>query len=539
MTKADLIITNGRLYTVDPSLPWAEALACRNGRILAVGRNRDILALAGPDTLHFDVAGRLLLPGLIDAHVHFLQYAIRRKQVSLFDVADFSQVLQQVANAASQAKPGQWILGWGWNENLWDVQPNARHLDEIAPDNPVVLARMDMHTWWVNSDVLRRAHITRETANPPESVIARDANGNPTGLLREWNAIALVEPYIPEPDSHIQLAWMREALTEAHQLGLTGFHDQRVEKEGQQSLRLFQKLRQEGSLKHRVHSNIAAEFVAEAAILGLQPGFGDDLLWLGHIKTFADGTMGSGTALMLQPYSDMPGNLGLAVTGRDQLWDLALQAAEAGFPISVHAIGDRAVRDILDVLSELETIHIATNLTMPHRIEHVQLIHPDDLGRLAKHNIVASVQPVHIQTDWATANRVWGERARYAYAFRSLLDHGTHLAFGSDAPVAPLNPMLGFQSAVTRQDAHGQPAGGWYPMEQINLEEAIYAYTMGPAHLSGKSAAFGSLTPGKWADFIVLTQNLFEGPPDTIAETTVEKTFFAGQLVYSSQNLVS
>ncbi|UCC50695.1 MAG: amidohydrolase family protein, partial [Anaerolineaceae bacterium] len=224
---------------------------------------------------------------------------------------------------------------------------------------------------------------------------------------------------------------------------------------------------------------------------------------------------------------------GLAVTDRDQLWELAIQAAEAGFPLSVHAIGDRAVRDILDVLSELETTNIAANLTMPHRIEHVQLIHPDDLGRLAENNIVASVQPVHLQTDWATADRTWGERARYAYAFRSLLNQGTHLAFGSDAPVAPLNPMLGFQSAVTRQDANGQPAGGWYPMEQLNLAETIHAYTLGPAYLSGTSHVSGSLTPGKWADFIVLTQNLFEGSRDAIAETTVEQTFFAGQLVYS------
>jgi predicted amidohydrolase YtcJ len=531
--QADLIISNGRLYTVDPSLPWAEALACRNGRILAVGSNRDILALAGSGTSHFDACGRLVLPGLVDAHVHFLQYAIRRQQVSLFDVADFAQVRQRVANAVVQAEPGQWILGWGWDENLWDVRPNAKHLDEIAPNNPVVLARMDMHTWWVNSRVLDQAGITRETADPPESVIDRDANGDPTGLLREWNAIALVEQYIPKPDNHTQLAWMREALVEAHQLGLTGFHDQRVEREGQQSLRLFQKLRQEGDFKHRVHSNIASDFVAEAATLGLQPGFGDDLLWLGHVKTFADGTMGSGTALMLQPFTDMPGNLGLAVTDRDQLWELAIQAAEAGFPLSVHAIGDRAVRDILDVLSELETTNIATNLTMPHRIEHVQLIHPDDLGRLAENNIVASVQPVHVQTDWATADRTWGERARYAYAFRSLLNQGTHLAFGSDAPVAPLNPMLGFQSAVTRQDANGQPAGGWYPMEELILAETIHAYTLGPAYLSGTSHVSGSLTPGKWADFIVLTQNLFEGSRDAIAETTVEQTFFAGQLVYS------
>ncbi len=533
MAKADMIITNGRIYTVDPAQPWVEALACRDGRLLATGNNSDIQSLADSATKHYDAAGKLVLPGLIDAHVHFMQYAIRRQQVPLFGVSDFNQVLQMVADAAQEAQPGQWIIGWGWDENLWDKLPQARYLDEAAPHNPVVLARMDMHTWWVNSTVLQQAQIDNETANPPESVIERDDTGQPTGLLREWNAIALVEPLIPQPDSNRLLSWMREALDEAHQLGLTGFHDQRVEKEGQQSLRLFQQLRREGQLKHRVHANIATDYIAEAAALGLQPGFGDDYLWLGHMKSFADGTMGSLTALMLEPFSNDPQNQGLAVTGRDELWDLARQAAQAGFPISVHAIGDRAVRDILDVFSELESVNLTSDLTMPQRIEHVQLIHPDDLPRMAQLNVVASMQPVHLQTDWATADRVWGERARYTYAFRSLLNQGTLVAFGSDAPVAPLDPMLGIYAAISRQDGAGRPDGGWYPEEKLTVAETIHAYTMEPAHLSGKSERFGSLTPGKWADIIVLSQNLFAIPSAAIPETKIEQTFFAGELVFS------
>ncbi len=533
MTKADLIVTNGRIYTVDPAQPWAEALACHKGQILAVGSNSDIQSTAGPGTKHVDAGGRLILPGLIDSHVHFLQYAIRRQQVPLFGVADFKQVQQRVADAAQATQPGQWIIGWGWDENLWGIKPHARHLDAVAPQNPVVLARMDMHTWWVNSAVMQQAQIGPETANPPESVIERDANGHPTGLLREWNAIALVEPLIPQPDKKTQLSWLREALAEAHQLGLTGFHDQRVEKEGKLSLRLFQELHREGQLKHRVHNNIAADFIAEAATLGLQPGFGDDHLWLGHMKTFADGSMGSLTALMLEPFANAPDNRGLAVTAKDELWELARQAAEAGFPLSVHAIGDKAVRDILDVFSELETLNLASKVTLPQRIEHVQLIHPADLGRLAQHNIVAAVQPVHLQTDWATADRVWGERARYTYAFRTLLDQGTRLAFGSDAPVAPLDPMLGIAAAVTRQDGAGLPHGGWYPEERITVAEAVHAYTMAPAYLSGKSTRFGSLTPGKWADFIILGQDILAMPAEAISETTVDQTFFAGELLFS------
>lgn len=533
MNDVDLIITNGRVYTVDANQPWAEALACRDGRLLALGSNADIQSLAGPETKKQDAGGRLILPGLIDAHVHFLQYAIRRQQVPLFGIADFREVQEKVAAACYQAQPGEWIIGWGWDENLWDVQPHARYLDAVAPDNPVVLARMDMHTWWVNSRAMQQAHLSRETVDPPDCVVERDQEGRPTGLLREWNAIDLVEPYLPQPDDETLLSWLRAALAEAHQLGLTGFHDQRVEKEGKQSLSLFQRLRQTGLLQHRVHANIAADYIGEAATLGLRSGFGGDLLWLGHMKAFADGSMGSQTALLLQPYTNEPDNRGVCVTGKDELWEIARSSAEAGFSVSVHAIGDKAVRDMLDVLSELESVKVGADLALPQRIEHVQLIHPDDLARLAQLHVVASMQPVHLQTDWDVADRVWGERARYTYAFRSLLEHGTRIAFGSDAPVAPLNPMLGIHAAVNRKDRAGKPDTAWHPAERLTVSEAVHGYTVEPAYLSGRLARFGSLTPGKWADFIVLSQDIFAEPVETLAETQVEHTFFAGELVYS------
>jgi predicted amidohydrolase YtcJ len=421
-------------------------------------------------------------------------------------------------------------------------------LDDIALSTPVVMARMDMHTWWLNSAAMKQAGITRETPEPPESRIDRDAAGNPTGLLREWNAIRLVEEHLPRPDSGTLLAWLKEAIANAHQLGLTGIHDQRVQREGRQSFRLFQALRRQGELKLRVHMNIAAERLAEAAALGLQPGFGDERLWIGHLKAFADGTMGSRTAWMIEPFEGEPDNYGLAVTPTEVLWEMATQAQWAGFPLSVHAIGDRAVREVLDVLSELPSrerggeeartrlftaspLHFSRS-SLPHRIEHVQLIHPNDLPRLAQAGVVASVQPVHLLTDWPTADKVWGRRARYTYAFRSLLNHGTRLALGSDAPVAPLNPMLGIYAAVARQDERGQPVEGWYPEERLSVAEAIQGYTMGPAYLSGKQDVQGSIAPGKWADMIVLSQNLFEIPPEEIAETTIDLTIFDGQVVY-------
>jgi predicted amidohydrolase YtcJ len=538
--KADLILHHGRVYTVDSAMPWAEAVACRNGQILAVGSNDEIRQWADSKTQLINGKNRLVLPGFIDAHVHFLQYATLQGQyqVNLFGVDDFEEVRRQVRRAVEAAKPEEWIQGWGWDEGPWGIQPDRNLLDNLAPNNPVVLRRIDMHTCWVNSAALQRAGLTGNIPDPPGSHLERDASGELTGILREWNALKLVDRHIPKPDEATLLSWLEAAITEAHQLGLTGIHDQRVQREGRQSFRLFQALHRQNKLNLRVHMNIAAEHLAEAATLGLQPGFGDDRLWIGHVKAFADGTMGSRTALMVEPFEGEPDNYGTAVTPTAALWELAEQARQAGFPLSIHAIGDLAVREVIDVYSELPPGSRATTVAgpmrtiPPHRIEHVQLIHPDDLARLNQYNIVASVQPVHICADWPTADRVWGQRARYAYAFRSLLEHGTRLALGSDAPVAPLNPMLSIYAAVIRQDQTGQPPAGWYPEERISVAEAIYGFTVGPAYAAGKEHRQGSLTPGKWADMIVLSQNIFECPREAILDTEVALTIFDGQIVH-------
>ncbi len=532
--KIDLILHNAKIYTVDTKQPWVEAVACAGGNIVATGSNSDILPLADSKTPIIDAAGRLILPGLTDSHVHFLQYAVRAKQISLFGVTDFNEVRHLIRQAVAQAEAGQWVQGWGWDENRWDVEPTAALLDEIAPHNPLALARVDMHTWWVNSLALKQANLTSETPDPPESRIERDAAGNPNGLLREWNAIQLIQQHIPRPDMTTLYTWLQEAIAQAHQLGLTGIHDQRVEREGRRSFHLWQKLRRHNKLLLRVHMHISSDFLPEAATLGLQPGFGDDHLWLGHVKAFADGTLGSQTALMLEPFEDSLDNRGLAVTVADEMWELAVQADKAGFPLSIHAIGDRAVRDVINVMSEFQPNTASGRL--PHRIEHVQLIHPSDLARLNEYGIFAAVQPIHINLDWRSADKYWGQRARYTYAFRSLLDLGTPLAFGSDAPVAPLNPFLGIYAAVTRQDEQGQPEGGWYPVEKISVAEAVKAYTLVPAQLAGKAQRQGSITPGKWADMIMLSHNIFEVNPADIAHTKVEITIFNGQVVFEQSS---
>lgn len=535
--NVELLLHNARIFTVDPARPWAEAVACAGGRIVAVGSTDEVLPLAGAGTQIIDVGGRLVLPGFIDAHVHFLRYAISRRFVDLHRLADFAEVRRRVQEAARRTPPGQWVVGIGWEHDLWGLGrfPTRADLDDIAPHVPVVLYRMDMHTVWVNSKALEMAGITRETLDPPQGRIERDVRGEPTGILREWSAVHLIQRCVPEPDEETRLACLRGAIAEAHRVGITGIHDQRVEGEGRESLRAFQTLYERGELRLRVHANIAAAFLDQMDTLGLLPGFGNERLWLGHVKAFADGTLGSRTAWMIEPFEGEPENRGMAVTPADRLWELATRAAEAGFPLSIHAIGDGAVRAVIDVLSEFkgfQETRVVRGTRLPHRIEHVQLIHPTDLERLARLGAVASMQPVHLFTDWQVADRAWGARARYAYALRSLLQRGVPLAFGSDAPVAPLNPLLGIYAAVTRQDEAGMPPGGWYPEERLTVAEAVEAYTLGSARAAGKARHQGSIAPGKWADLIVLSRNLFEIPPEEIPEAEVELTVFNGEVVY-------
>ena len=529
MNHANLILRNARIFTVDDNQPWAQSVACGQGRILAVGSDGHVQSWEGKDTEVIDLDGKLVLPGFIDSHVHLLQYACQRQQVCLFGVRTIEEVRRRLQQAAAKTPPGAWILGWGWDELHWDAAPHRGLLDDITPRNPVALKRMDLHTWWVNGAAMAQAGITANTPNPPESAIERDAGGEPTGVLREWNAIALVESHIPTPTPEEQCEWLRQTIHEAHQLGITSVHDQRVKNEGDVSFRLFQHLLQRDELQLRIHMNIAAESLDSAARLGLRPGFGGDRLWIGHVKAFADGSMGSRTALMLDPYENQPNNRGVEVLSPAQLDGMAAKAARAGFPLSIHAIGDRAVRQVIDAYANAGQ----TTTTAPHRIEHVQTIHPSDLPRLGQLGIVAAVQPVHLVTDWQTADMVWGARARRAYSFRSLLRHGITMAFGSDAPVAPWNPLLGIHAAITRQDEEGMPDEGWYAAERLTLADAVRAYTLGSARAAGRQSCQGSVTPGKWADLIALSHDLFTHPTDAIRETKVLLTLFDGQIVHN------
>ena len=545
MLEADLILMNGRIYTVDESLPWAEAVAIHGHRIMAVGNDAEIKALAGGKTRLIDLEGKLVLPGLCDAHIHLYDWAISLRQVALAGCRSLAEMVERITAAAGQAATGQWLIGRNWNEDSWPERrrPTRYDLDPVTgPETPAIFWRTDMHGAVANSAALRLAGIDHNTVDPPGGVIGRDENGRPNGLLWEL-AINLIVAHMPEPDPEWRDQAFLAGIAALHQWGITAVHDQRMkdQAEGPLALDSYQRLRQSGRLRLRLNCNVAAHDLHHLSGLGLQSGFGDDYLRLGHVKLFTDGSMGSRTAWLLEPYERddplAPDYLGVNVTPPEQIADEVRQAVAAGFPISIHAIGDRANREVLDIFEELSRTGPGPDI--PHRIEHVQIIHPDDLPRLAQFKLTASVQPVHAIDDMAMAERVLGARAGRTYNFRSLADSGALLALGSDAPVADPNPFLGMHAAIFRQRPEQMAHGPWYGQQRLTLEQAIYGYTMGAARAAGWQDSIGSLAPGKRADIAVLDRDLFAlaatGELSTdVAETRVLLTVFDGQVVYEA-----
>ncbi len=527
----NLILYNGRLVTQDVRIPQATALATREGRFLAVGDDGDIRAMARPGTQLIDLNNRLVLPGLTDAHFHLYDWSLGLRRLPLADAVSLSDLRQRLAQKASEAPRGHWIMGQGWNETRWPDPriPTRSDLDDVAPDHPAILWRNDMHLAVVNSNALRKAGITGDTPDPPEGVIDRDESGEPTGVLREL-AINLVRDVIPPPIDAEAAEAMRDGFTVLHRLGLTGIHDCRIMggADGLPAFRAYQRLQSSGELALRLWMHIPGKRLNEAIALGLRTGFGNDRLRVGHVKFFADGGQGARTAWMLSPYEDT-GQCGMPLTPMAEIAEAVRRANQAGLALAVHSIGDRANRELLTVFEQ----HAIRNTQyVPHRIEHVQIIRPEDVTRLARLGIVASVQPIHATDDIPMIKQSVGSRGRFAYAFRDMLDAGVTLALGSDGPVADPNPLWGIHAAVTRQRRDGTPPGGWYPQQRLTVAEAVWGFTMGPALASGRDAELGSITPGKLADLIVLDRDIFTIEPMEIAQTQVVMTVFDGRVVY-------
>lgn len=529
---ADLVIVHGHVWTVDREHPRAEAIAIHDGRIVAVGTDADIARWIGPSTRTIDAQGKSVLPGFIDAHVHFSSGGGEISSVHLRDANTPQEFARRIGEQARKLAKGEWMLGGTWDHELWGGTPLPSHdwVDAVTPDNPVFVSRYDGHMAMANALALQLAGISRETKDPPGGTVVRDKDGNPTGLLKDA-AMNLVYRVIPPPSEEQLLRMIHAAMDEARRYGVTSIHDI----SSTEDVRAYQTLAARGQLTLRIYCITPLPQWEGPATAGIRAGFGNDWIHLGALKGFADGSLGSTTALFERPYNDAPETSGLPnemMLPEGNMLKMALGADKAGLQIAVHAIGDKANRIMLDIYAEVAR----QNGARPDRrwrIEHAQHLRPEDFARFAQLGVIASVQPYHAIDDgrWAE-KRIGHERAKTTYAFRTFLDHGVRLAFGSDWTVAPLNPMLGLYAAVTRATLDGKNPGGWFPEQKLTLEEAIQAYTMGSAFAEFREKEKGSLTPGKLGDVVVLDTDLFSIPPEKIKEAAVRYTIVGGKVVY-------
>lgn len=525
---ATLVLTNGRIYTLDPARPHATAAAIRDGHILAVGSDSEMKSLLGPGGEWVDLGGRFVTPGLVDAHVHFQHFALSLQNVDLEGAVTKQAALDRIAAFAREHPGSGWMRGRGWVQDAWPGRafPTAADLDAIIPDRPIYFSHKSGHAGWVNSLALKIAQVNETTPDPPGGQIQRDAAGRPTGILFE-DAMDLVAGHIPRPTAEEIAAAMKKAQAYCWSVGLIGLHDF----DGRDCFVALQLLRDSGELGLRIVKNVPVYRLDHALGVGLRSGFGDDWLRIGGVKIFADGALGSKTAAMIAPYEGEPENLGIVVTDKEEMLEKARQASAGGLSVTVHAIGDRANHDVLDVYELLRKEEKARGgPRLRHRIEHVQILHPSDLNRLATLDIIASMQPTHATSDMEMADRYWGERARYSYAWRTMWDSGALVVFGSDAPVERIDPLPGIHAAVTRQRANGFPdEDGWYPQERLTMEETLYAFTKAAAITAGQKKTQGSIAPGMLADLTIFEQDLFEVPPDELLEVGVAATIVGGR----------
>lgn len=532
---ADLVLLNGHIYTLDPRQPRASALAARDGRILYVGDDATARGMQAPDAAVVDLRGRCVIPGLADAHLHFSSFGLSLREVQA-ETPTLQEALERVAARAAELPEGQWIVGRGWNHNEWGgAFPTAAQLDAVAPRHPVYLRTKSGHAGWANSLALGLAGVTANTPDPAGGQILRDDAGRPAGVLLEDTAMLLVERCIPEPSAEALVEALRAAAAEATRRGLTCVHDM----DGPAALRAEQTLHARGELGLRVLKSIPFEQVEEALALGVQTGLGDDMLRIGQVKMFADGALGPRTALMLAPFETAPLSTGIRTTPLEALRSAVLRANAAGLGCAIHAIGDRACREVLDLYEESANARRgAPDRRVRNRVEHLQILHPADVRRLTRLGVIASMQPIHATSDMYISDTHLGPRAAGAYVFRSLLDAGTVLAFGSDCPVEVIDPLLGLHAAITRRRTDGTPGPeGWRGAQRLSVEEAVRGFTWGAAYAAGMEDRLGSLEAGKLADATILEQDVFQIDPMEIPQAGVAGTLVGGRFAYRAPEL--
>jgi hypothetical protein len=510
-------------------MPAVSALVIDQGWITALGGNELLEQFPFADQV--DLGGRFVLPGLTDGHIHLQAYSLGLQKVDC-ETRTLEECLRRVAERARVTPPGEWILGHGWQQNDWGGEfPTAAQLDSAAPGHPVYLTAKSLHAGWANSAALRRAGITSSTRDPENGRISRDASGNPDGILLEY-AMDLLQNDLPEISLEQVVLSIEAAQPILWKLGLTGVHDfdQRL------CFMALQVLHQRGDLKLRVTKSVPVDLLQQAHDLGLRSGFGDDMLKIGSVKVFMDGALGPRTAAMFQPYENEPDNRGILNMDSEHLFEISRQAADTGLSMTVHAIGDRANHEVLDAFEQLRAYEREKNLPrLRHRIEHVQILHPDDATRLGRLGVIASMQPIHALSDMLAADKFWGPRSAGAYAWRTQLQNGAVLVFGSDAPVESPNPFFGLHAAVTRRRADGSPSTqGWYPEQRLSILEALQGFTSGPAYAAGMEDRLGKLSPGKHADLIVLEKDPMTCEPDDLLKMQSSATMVKGEWVWQA-----
>ena len=547
MVEAELIVFNGKIWTGQPYLSpgakaapaiFAEAVAVANGRFAAVGSNEQIKKYTGRNTKIIDLQGRMAMPGFIDSHVHFIFGSLRMSQVYLKDARDEAEFTHRIAQKARTLGPGKWILGGTWDETNWPGSrlPTRRMIDSATPETPVCVERYDGHEFLANSLALKLAGISKHTPDPPGGVIVRDGStGEPTGVLKD-TAVAAIERIVPRPGWDEFEATLKAGLAEARRYGVTSVHDMYLSRFWSPNdslsdlIQLLRRAESEGWLTCRFYvlSPIEQwEQLAQSLALCRPSG---DFLRVGAVKGFADGSTGSRTSWFHEDYTDQPGYFGVPRQRRCEMESMVKSADAAGLQIAVHAIGDRANTEMLEIY---ERVGGQASAVRRFRIEHAQHVRPQEFAKFAELGVIASMQPYHAIDDgrWLQ-DRIGLERSRRSFAWRSMLDAGVPLAFGTDWPIAPLNPLLGIWAAVTRQTLDNEHPEGWIPEQRVTLGEALRAYTQGSSYAEFQEKVKGTIEPEKLADMVVLSADLFSIPANQIKNERVILTIVGGKVVY-------